>query len=215
MKLVVIGCGRQGAALTRLLCQRGHTVTVVDRDAEAFERLAPTPSIQTVVGIGFDREVLLRAGIERADGLAALTTSDEANVVIARIARQIYRVPQVVARVYEPRKAEIYRRLGLQTISPIALGANRLAELLTLSQLDALVTLGSGEVEIVEVEAPPLLVGKRVSELTLPGEVSVVSIQRANKAFLPTLGTVLENEDRLALAVLTASSNRLKTLLGM
>lgn len=215
MKIIVIGCGRQGAALTQLLSQRGHTVTIVDSNAEAFERLDLTPPIRTIVGIGFDREVLLQAGIERADGLAALTTSDEANVLIARIARQIYRVPQVVARVYEPRKAGIYRRLGLQTISPIALGANRLAELLTLSQLDALVTLGSGEVEIVQVEAPLLLVGKRVSELTLSGEVSVVSIQRANKAFLPTLGTVIEKDDRLDLAVLTASSNWLKTLLGM
>jgi trk system potassium uptake protein TrkA len=190
-------------------------VTIVDSDTKSFERLPATRSIQSIVGIGFDRDVLLQAGIERADGLAALTTSDEANVVIARIARQIYRVPQVVARVYEPRKAEIYRRLGLQTISPVALGANRLAELLTLSQLDARATLGSGEVEIVEVDAPPLLVGRAVSELTLPGEVSVVAIQRANKAFLPTSGSLIEKEDRLDLALLTASSNRVKTLLGL
>jgi trk system potassium uptake protein TrkA len=215
MQIIIIGCGRQGSALAQLLCQRGHTVTIVDSDMEAFERLRLTPPIQSIVGIGFDREVLIQAGIERADGLAALTTSDEANVVIARIAKQIFRVPQVVARVYEPRKAEIYRRLGLQTISPIGMGAIRLAELLTFSHLDALATLGSGEVEIVQVEAPPFLVGRTVSELTLTGEVSVVAIQRVNRAFLPTWGTTIEKEDQLDLAVLTASSNRLKTLLGM
>lgn len=215
MKIIVIGCGRQGAALAQLLCQRGHTVTIVDSEAHAFDRLPPSMQIQTLEGMGFDREVLVQAGIERADGLAALTTSDEANVVIARIARQIYHVPQVVARVYEPRKAEIYRRLGLQTISPVALGANRLAELLTFSHLDVLATLGSGEVELMDVDAPPLLVGRTVSELTLSGELSVVAITRANKAFLPTLGTLIEKDDRLDLAVLTSSSKRLKNLLGM
>lgn len=215
MKIIIIGCGRQGAALAQALCQRGHTVTIVDSIASSFERLPPSLQIQTIVGVGFDREVLQEAGIERADGLAALTTSDEANVVTARIARQIYRVPQVVARVNEPRTAEIYRRLGLQTISPVMLSTNRLTELLTFSHLDAIALLGNGEVEIVEVDAPSLLIGRTVSELTLAGEVSVVAINRANKAFLPSLGTVIEKDDRVNLAVLTASSNRLKTMLGL
>jgi trk system potassium uptake protein TrkA len=214
MKIIIIGCGRQGAALAQELYQRRQTVTIVDSDAQAFGRLPTAMQIRTIVGVGFDRQVLLQAGIERADGLAALTTSDEANVVTARIARQIYHVPQVVARVYEPRKAEIYRRLGLQTISPVALGAHRLAELLTFSHLDALATLGSGEVELVEVDAPTLLIGRPVSELTLTGEVSVVAIERANRAFLPSLGTVIEKGDRIDLAVLTGSLNRLNSLLG-
>ncbi len=122
MRIIIIGCGRMGAGLARTLTLRGLTVTVVDSDQAAFERLGPAFSGQTIAGVGFDREVLLKAGIARADGLAAVTSSDDANVVAARLGRQIFRVPRVVARLYDPRKAEIYRRLGIQTISTTAWG---------------------------------------------------------------------------------------------
>ena len=169
---------------------------------------------KTVVGIGFDREVLLQAGIDRADGLAAVTASDEANVVAARIARDIFHVPRVVARLYDVRQAEIYKRLGLQTIAPTAWGVNRIAELLLHSPLETVLSLGSGDVELIEAEVPQLLVGKMVRELTLPGELHVVSIMRLNKTFLPTLGTIFQAGDMVHLAVLTSSINRIKELLG-
>ncbi len=169
---------------------------------------------ETVVGIGFDREVLLQAGIDRADGLAAVTASDEANVVAARIARDIFHVPRVVARLYDVRQAEIYKRLGLQTIAPTAWGVNRIAELLLHSPLETVLSLGSGDVELIEAEVPQLLVGKMVRELTLPGELHVVSIMRLNKTFLPTLGTIFQAGDMVHLAVLTSSINRIKELLG-
>src|SRR5690349_3535005 len=146
MRLIIIGCGRMGAGLAQTLGQHGHKVTVVDADPAAFEQLGPAFTGQTVVGVGFDREVLLQAGIERADGLAAVTASDEANVVAARLARLMFRVPRVVARLYDPRKAEIYRRLDIQTISTTTWGIHRIAELLGYSQLDAIVSLGSGAV---------------------------------------------------------------------
>src|SRR5512139_1762646 len=136
MKIIIIGCGRMGSGLARAMSLRGHAVTVVDRDPAAFERLGPTFKGQTVVGIGFDREVLLKAGIDRADGLAALTESDEANVVAARLASQVFHIPRVVARLYDPRKAEIYKRLGLRTIAPVAWGIARAADLLSHSQLE-------------------------------------------------------------------------------
>ncbi len=129
MKLIIIGCGRVGAGLAQALSQRGHAVTVVDKDSLTFERLGSTFKGQTVNGGGFDREVLLQTGIERADGLAAVTGSDEVNIVTARLARQMFRVPRVVARLYDPRKAEVYQRLGLQTINPVTWGINRIAEL--------------------------------------------------------------------------------------
>ncbi len=215
MKIIIVGCGRIGAGLAQNLCARGHAVTVIDNDPTAFEPLGPKFKGQTITGVGFDREVLLQAGIERADGLAAVSASDEANVVTARIAREVFRVPKVVARVYEPGKAEIYRRLGLQTISPITIGTHRLAELLTLSQLDTVTPLGTGEVEIAEAEVPPLLVGRTVNHLTIPNEVEVVAISRGGRTFIPTLGTLLQKDDRIHFAVLAASTDRLKSLLGM
>jgi trk system potassium uptake protein TrkA len=212
---MIIGCGRMGAGLAQTLNLRGHGVTVVDKDPAAFERLGPAFKGQTVVGVGFDRDVLLRAGIERADGLAAVMASDEANAVAARLASQVFHVPKVIARLYDPGKAEIYRRLGLQTISPITWGVHQIADLLCYSPLDTVLSLGSGEVDLVEAEIPPLLVGRTANELTVPDEIRVVAINRGGKTFLPTLGTVFQEGDMLYLAVLAASTDRLKALLGL
>lgn len=112
MKIIIIGCGRVGARLAQTLSLKGCSVTVVDKDPTAFDRLGKSYQGRTVQGVGFDRDVLIEAGIEKADGLAAVMVSDEANAVAARIAKRMFRVPRVVARIYEPRKAEIYRRLA-------------------------------------------------------------------------------------------------------
>ena len=214
MRILIIGCGRVGAGLAKTLIDRGHSVTIVDKDPLAFEKLGDKFKGQTIVGIGFDREVLLKAGIERADGVAAVTSSDEANVVASRIARDIFHVPRVVARLYDVRQAEIYKRLGIQTIAPTGWGINRIADLLLYSPLETVFSLGSGEVELVVAEVPLLLVGKTVRDLTVAGEIHIVSITRDNKTFLPTLGTIFREKDLLHLAVLTTSTNRLKELLG-
>ena len=214
MKILIIGCGRLGAGLAKTLELRRHAVTVVDKDPAAFGGLGAFKG-QTVEGSGIDWEVLLRADIERADGLAAVTASDEVNVVAGRLAVQVFRVPRVVARLYDPRKAEIYRRLGLQTITPVAWGIHRIAELLCYSRLDILHSLGSGEVDIVEAEVPPLLVGRTTSEVTVAGEIHVVAVSRGGRTFLPVSGTVFHNGDLVHLAVLGSSADRLKTLLGL
>jgi trk system potassium uptake protein TrkA len=215
MKIIIIGCGRVGAGLARNLSERGHAVIAVDKDPSAFDGLGSTFKGQTVTGVGFDRDVLLRAGIERADGLAAVTKSDEVNAVTARLARQFFCVPQVVARLHEPRKAEIYRRLGIQTISPVAWGINRIAELVCHSRLDTILSLGDGEVDVVEAEIPPLLVGRTVHELTVPSELAVLAITRGGKSFIPTLGTTFQAGDLVHLSVLATAADRLKKLLGM
>lgn len=215
MRLIIIGCGRMGAGLALTLHQRGHAVTIVDRDPAAFERLGPAFKGQTVAGVGFDRAVLLQAGIAQADGLAAVTASDEVNVVAARLARLMFRVPRVVARLYDPRKAEIYRRLGIQTISTTAWGIHRIAELLGYSELDAIASLGSGAVDIVEVAVPHLLVGRTVNDVTVPGEVQIVALSRGGTTFLPTLGTRFQDGDLIHLSVLATSIERLKTLLAL
>jgi trk/ktr system potassium uptake protein len=213
MRMIIIGCGRMGAGLAQTLAQRGHAVTVVDNDPAAFERLGPFFNGQIVAGVGFDRDVLLQAGIERADGLAAVTASDEANVVAARLARQVFRVPRVVARLYDPRKAEIYRRLGILTISTTTWGIQRIAELLCYSDLDVVMSLSS-QVDLVQVHAPSLLVGRTTQALIVPGEVHVVAIDRAGRTLLPTPETAFQEGDLIYLAVLAESADRLKALLA-
>jgi trk system potassium uptake protein TrkA len=202
-----------GASLAKTLTLRGHDVAVVDTDPTAFEHLDVTLHCATVVGVGFDRDVLLQAGIQRADGLAAVTASDETNVVAARLASQVFRVPRVVARLYDPGKADIYHRLGLQTIAPVTWGINRIADLLCYSQFDPILSLGS-DVDIVEIDVPPQLVGRTVKDLTVPTEVHVVAISRGGRTFLPSSGTAFQAGDMLHVAVLASSAARLTALLG-
>lgn len=215
MQMIVIGCGRVGVGLAQNLHQRGHSVTVVDRDPRAFDQLSLAFRGKKITGIGFDRDVLLQAGIERADGLAAVTASDESNVVAAQVARQVFRVPKVVARVNHPRQAAIYHRLGLQTIAPTIWGINRIADVLCHSQLDTMLGLGNGEVDIVQVEITPLLVGKQVHDLSVIGEIAVVAVVRKGKAFLPIPGTRFEANDQVQVAVMNTAIDRLNTLLGL
>ena len=214
MKSIIVGCGRVGAGLAQSLGQRGHVVIVVDQEATAFERLGTPFAGQTVLGAGLDRDVLLQAGIERVDGLAAVTGSDDTNVVLARLARQVFRVPRVVARLHDPRHAEVYHQLGIQTITPLTWGIQRLTELLCYTHLTTTLSLGSGEVDLVEVELPYLLAGRTVNELTLLGEIHVAAISREGRTFLPTLGTVFREGDRVHLMVQSSSTARLTALLG-
>jgi len=204
-----------GSGLAQKLSRNGHKVTVIDLDPSAFERLPDSFTGNTVTGIGFDSAILKKAGIERADGVAAVTSSDEANAVIARIASQIFRVPKVVARLYDQRKAEIYKRLGIQTIDPSTWGINRVNDLLCFSQLDTVFSLGSGEVDIVEIEVPPMLVGRTVRDLTVSGEIIITAITRDNKTFLPSLGTEFRRRDTLHITIDVKSGDRLKALLGL
>ncbi len=212
MKIIIVGCGRVGSALTLDLSLRGHQVTVIDNDPLAFESLGLAFKGEKVVGVGFDREILIKAGIQKADALAAVTVSDEANVVAARIAKQVFRVPRVAARVYDPRKAEIYRRLGISTISPVAVGSARLAELLSYTNLDTKLSLGSGEVEIVEVEVPNSLAGRLVSDVDVPAEVRVISLTRSGKTIIPNIKTSFQPGDLLYLAVMEEHRDRVAAL---
>jgi len=214
VNIVVLGCGRMGSGLAKALAFRGHAVTVVDVAPASFSRLGPSFAGRTVTGNAVDRETLLAAGVGRADGVAAVTASDEANEVCARLALQVFRVPRVAARLYDPQKADTYRRLGVQTVTPVTWAVHRMADLLCFSHLDAVASLGSGEVDIVETEVPPLLVDRTVTELSVPGEIRVVAVTREGRTFLPVDGTVFHKGDRLHIAVLGASSERLQALLG-
>lgn len=215
MRFVIVGCGRVGSRLGSQLSLAGHDVAVIDRDPEAFLRLSPTFRGETIEGVGFDREVLIRAGIERADGFASVTNGDNTNIVSARIARQVFRVPMVVTRIYDPRRAEIYRRLGIQTISPTDWGAAAIAELLLHPGLNTVVTMGHGEVIVAQYVASEHLSGHRVDELSFPGEMMVAGLVRDGRATLPTPGTRIQFGDIVYIAVQSASLGRLEQMLRL
>jgi trk system potassium uptake protein len=215
MKTIIMGCGRVGAVVARRLDEQGHEVSVIDHKETARDLLGPNFRGSFIEGIGFDRQVLLQAGIEQAAAFAATSSSDNANIVAARIARSIYGVPRVVARLYDPRRAEIYQRLGLVTISSTSWGAQRIFELLSYSHLDPLMTFGHGEVAILAADAPPSWVGRQVSQLSIPGEISVVAITRQGEATVPLLGTVIQQGDVVHCAVHSGAMGRFEALLGV
>lgn len=215
MKIIIVGCGRIGSGLALKMNQNGHEITVVDHEPLTFKHLGKAFKGKTITGVGFDRDVLIEAGIQRSDALAAVTSNDEANALTARIASQIFGVPRVVSALHDPRKAEIYRRLGLQVFDPMSWGVNRVADLLSFSPVNVAMSIGNGDVEIMEIEIPTLLVGRKVSELMIPGEVSVISISRGNRSMIPVINTVFENRDLVHIAVATTSAERLKSLLGL
>lgn len=215
MRLIIMGCGRVGEQVSRLMADEGHDVVVIDYDANALARLGPEFKGRTVRGVGFDRNVLIEAGIERADAFAAASASDNANIVAARIARLVFRVPTVVARLYDPRRAEIYRRLGMRTISSTTWGAERIRELLIYRDLDPVATFGSGEVCLVALEVTPRLVGRNVKHVSVPGEVSVAAITRKGQAFVPISGAEFRAGDTIHLVVLASAMDRFKEMLGL
>ena len=215
MKIIVMGCGRVGEQVSRMMAIEGHEVIVIDKNPQALDRLGSNFKGRKVIGIGFDKEVLMEAGIEDADAFAATSTSDNANIIAARIARNIFHVPKVVARLYDPRRAEIYQRLGLLTISSANLGAERIRELLSYAELEPVLTFGGGEVRLITMETPHRLAGHQVKHLVIPGEISVIAIMRKGRAFIPHMGTEFMTGDLIHLAILATSMERFKDMIGL
>lgn len=215
MNIIVMGCGRVGSQVSQLLVRQGYHVTVIDHDANALGRLGHDFKGRVVQGLGFDRNVLLEAGIETAEGFVAASASDNANIVAARIARNIFRVPRVVARLYDPVRAEVYHRLGLTTISSTLWGAERIVEVVAHTDLDVLQVFGDGGTSMVRVEVPSRLNGYRVAQMNIPGEVLVIAITREHQTFIPVSGTEFKEGDVMYLAVIPSAMVRLEELLGL
>jgi trk system potassium uptake protein TrkA len=214
MKIIVMGCGRVGSQVSQLLVRHGHDVTVIDHDTNTA-RLGADFKGRIVQGLGFDKNVLLEAGIETAEGFVAASPSDNANIVAARIARNIFRVPKVVARLYDPVRAEVYQRLGLSTISSTAWGAERIVEVVTHADLDVLDIFRDGGTTMVRIEVPARLSGYRVAQMNIPGEVLVIAITRNDHTFIPVSGTEFCEGDVIYLAVIPSAMLRLEELLGI
>jgi trk system potassium uptake protein TrkA len=215
MRVIVMGCGKVGEQLCRMLVSSGNDVTVIDADPANLDRLGDQFRGRKVIGIGFDRDVLVQAGIEECEAFAATGPIDNANIIAARIARNIFHVPRVVARLYDPRRAEIYRRLGLVTISMTTWGAERIHEVLTHTNLDPIMSFGRGEVSLITLEIPPHLEGRRVKDLTVPGEIQVMVITREGEAILPVMGSEFHSGDLVHLVLHAAAQDRLDALIGI
>jgi trk system potassium uptake protein TrkA len=215
MRAVVIGCGRVGSALAYLLEMNGTQVTIVDRDAKALQRLGEGFHGEMLIGVGLDQDLLERAGVSKADALAAVTGSDETNAVLARLATRRFRVPRVVARMYDPRQADLYRRLGVMTISPVEWSVTKFGHLLSLQDLAPISAIGAGQVQVVEASVTPGLAGRAAGELEVPGETRLIALTRAGRTFLGASNVILEPGDVASIAVTSGSETRLQQLLGL
>ena len=196
MKVIVVGCGRVGVELA-LALHTEHLVTVIDSDPRAFDRLGLHYAGRTVQGEALDQNVLLRAGIETADALAAVTASDNVNVIVASVARKIYHIQRVVTRVYNPRRRPIYEKLNVQTVSSSSWGAHRIAQLLIHPGLQSLYTAGNGEVQIYEMPVPADWAGRKLAELVPSGAALAVALARAGRGLLPGSDMLLQADDVL------------------
>ena len=214
MKVIVMGCGRVGSQVSLLLASRGHQVTVIDHlEVSAEERLGTNFKGKIIKGLGFDEKVLMDAGIKNVDAFIAASSSDNANIVGARIAQRMYKVPRVVARLFDPRRAEIYQRLGLKTISTTTMGAERILEMVTHEDMEVIQNFGHGEVSMITTEVGYGLAGKYARDLIIPGEINVVSITRDQKAFIPTNGTQFAEGDVLYIVVHGTALPRLHSMI--
>ncbi len=195
MNVIVIGCGRVGAELAYRLFKRGHQVTVVDEVAAAFDNLPPDFRGRTLEGEVLSQDVLRRAGIENAQGIAVATPSDSANAVIAHVAREVYRVPNIVVRNYDPHQRSLLEAFNLQIVSPSSWGAQRIEEIVSGLAVHTVFSAGNGEVEVYEFAVPPAWHGRQLGDLLAPGKSLAVSLTRAGQAVLPAHDTRLEAGD--------------------
>ena len=215
MKTIVVGCGRIGAELAMRLNAAGYLVSVVDPDRDAFERLGPGFRGRMIDGIGFDRATLIRAGVEQADALAAVTSDDASNVIIAHVARTRFNVRRVVARQYEDRHAKLYQVLDVQTASTVSWGVDRIEEMLCAPDLVGILSVGHGGVEIVNLPVSPMLVGQPLSQVQARDGLVVIAISRQGVTALPDPKMLLSVGDVLHLSIRRGTWGNLRKTLRL
>jgi trk system potassium uptake protein TrkA len=198
--VVIVGCGRVGAALARNLVGDGHSVAVIDRRPVAFERLGKDFTGEALPGIGFDRDLLRRAGIEKAEAVAAVTNGDNSNILVARVARETFGVERVVARIYDPRRAAIYQRLGIATVAPALWTTERVLRRLVPEAPSVEWVDPSAKVSLVERSLGKAWAGSRIAGIERDG-VRLVALSRLGSATLPTADLVAQEGDVVYLAV--------------
>jgi trk system potassium uptake protein TrkA len=213
VRVVIMGCGRVGILLTQELAKAGHDIAVIDKNASAFDRLPPGFVATTFVGLGFDREVLEEAGIKEADAFLAVSNGDNSNIVSARVAREHYHVPKVIARIYDPMRADIYERLNIPTVSTTRWGVKQMVLMLTHPREEIRETLAAGDLFRMRVEVPPHLVGKPVSSLDVASKILVAGVDRGGRGFIPVPSSTFQAGDIAAVIVQKDALDTLDELL--
>jgi trk system potassium uptake protein len=199
--VVIMGCGRVGSTIAHSLETRGHSVAVIDQNADAFRRLGPDFGGLTVTGIGFDRGVLIEAGIERADGFAAVSSGDNSNIISARLARETFSVARVVARIYDPKRAEVYERLGIPTVATVRWTADRMLRHLVQEGAAELWRDPTSTVSIIEVPLHRDWIGQSVHALEEASGTRVAYLMRFGIGTLPTPSLLLQDGDQVFMLV--------------
>lgn len=212
MHFVIMGCGRVGSALTASLEKRGHTVAVVDQDQEAFRRLGPHLQAKRVRGIGFDRDTLREAGIERAAAFAAVSSGDNSNILAARVARETFGVENVAARIYDPARAEVYQRLGIPTVATVKWTADQMLRRLLPDGVASEWRDPSGVVALAEIPLGVGWIGHPVSELERTARVRVALLTRLGEGLVPDPGTVLQQGDIVHASLVWSDAETVSTI---
>ena len=196
-----MGCGRVGSALARGLEALEHSVAVVDRDAAAFRRLSPNFEGSTVTGIGFDRDTLIEAGIDRAHGFAAVSSGDNSNIIAARVARETFGIENVVARIYDSRRAAVYQKLGIPTVATVRWSSDQVIRRLLPEGVATEWRDPSGKIVLAEVSYSRAWVGSRISALERACDARVALLTRLGEGLLPRVDTLLQEGDLLHLCL--------------
>jgi trk system potassium uptake protein TrkA len=213
MRVVIMGCGRTGSVLASRLDGDDDEVTVIDLDEATRRRLPAGFHGRFVSGSGVTPAVLEAAGIADAEAFVALTASDSANIVAARSASEVYRVPRVIARTYDPGRAPVYSELGIAAIGVVQTTVNRVVHMLKHATLEPHQTFGNGETMLVRSAIPDYLAGRRAAEFAVPGEIGVVELTRSGHSRVPDASSMLEAGDVLSFIVAAGSLGRLRSFL--
>jgi trk system potassium uptake protein len=203
--VVVMGCGRVGASLAKALERLGHQVAVIDKDGQSFRRLGNEFHGQQVIGNGFDRKVLVAAGIERAGALAAVSSGDNSNIIAARVARETFGVQHVVARIYDPKRAEVYERLGIPTVATVPWATDRFLRMLRPDGRSVPWRDPSGTVAVLQLPVHENWAGHSISELQETTGCRVAFIMRFGTGLLPEPSTVVQADDEIYVAALSGT----------
>ena len=209
MNIMIIGSGRVGSQLALLLSQEGHNVTIVDRNADSFKRLGNSFNGVTAVGNGFDEGLLRQLKIEKQDAFVSVTSGDNTNLMASQIAKKIFQVPRVMARVYDPARADIYKKLGLDIISGTTLVAAMIRDKIIENRFSSYL-IETGELGVIEIVVDDELKGKSVKDVAIPDEFLVAVIERKKKVIIPQPDTRLESADKIMGIVRTTSIKKVK-----
>ncbi|HEX7738943.1 MAG TPA: TrkA family potassium uptake protein [Marmoricola sp.] len=201
MHVVIMGCGRVGSALARSLEERNHTVSVIDTEPDAFRRLGPSYNGLKVTGYGFDRQVLTEAGIERADAFAAVSSGDNSNIIAARVARETFGIQQVVARIYDPGRAEVYERLGITTVATVKWTADQVLRRLLPAGAEPNYRDPSGTIRLDQMPINEAWIGQRSIAFQMQSGSRIAWIDRLGEGTIPDKETVFQEGDLLHLVM--------------